>query len=134
MYGRLGGRRSFQIFSLGALVVCVCHIFIRPSVHRHGDVKTVPPTQVTDDVEGTHEEMVVMKEKVGQESWFVMRRRFYVVFFKWILICFNYMENSLLFMRIFKISVSKFNIGRGLVKNHILSFLLLCCVRSSRSN
>lgn len=31
MYQRLGGKKSFSIFSIGALVTCVAHIILRPA-------------------------------------------------------------------------------------------------------
>lgn len=38
---RLGGRLSFQVFSAGAAMVCVCHIFLRPSIKHETMAKKI---------------------------------------------------------------------------------------------
>lgn len=51
MYQRLGGKMSFSIFSIGALITCFAHIILRPADKKHEKHPEQSTTAISNDLE-----------------------------------------------------------------------------------
>lgn len=73
MYKRLGGTVSFRVFAVGAFVICIAHILLRPSelgdkLTAEEKVKdsTVPKTEISN--EGDESELEILQKKAASIS------------------------------------------------------------------
>lgn len=60
MYKHLGGKMSFRIFSVAALVTCFTHIILRPRIRRDIYKEPIP-------VETTQNELSKLNETENQQ-------------------------------------------------------------------